>query len=332
VPITDTTTNRAYQKPNIANALTDDVGRIRAALDSIDTDMTTCLGGTFTSVNVGLGAVGTPSYTFTGDLNTGMWSPAADTLAFSTAGVDRFRFDPNGYSFYTYDSTSLGVGGITWRTGTSNESVFTMGVSTSLGKAFLTSTHNGSGTSQPLCINTGGSNLEVCRFTTSQELWVGYTSDNGAYKLQVNSQIFATSATIATSDLNYKTDVEALTGGYEMVKALRPITFTWIQQEDIVTEDGTLIREGHNFPTGRQLGFGAQEVQAALGDHPWISNLIKQNCRPEILADDGTVLAPEEPFLGIAEGNLIAVLTSALKEAIDEIESLKVRVLALESP
>ena len=43
MPITDTTTNRAYQKPNIANALSDDVARIRSGLDSIDTDMATVL-------------------------------------------------------------------------------------------------------------------------------------------------------------------------------------------------------------------------------------------------------------------------------------------------
>ena len=53
-------------------------------------------GGTFTTVTAttvvnGLGAVGTPSYTFTGDLNTGMWSPAADTVAVSTAGAERLR-------------------------------------------------------------------------------------------------------------------------------------------------------------------------------------------------------------------------------------------------
>jgi hypothetical protein len=34
-----------------------------------------------------VGAVGTPSYTFAGDLNTGMWSSAADTLDFSAGGV-----------------------------------------------------------------------------------------------------------------------------------------------------------------------------------------------------------------------------------------------------
>ena len=44
-----------------------------------------------TSIITGLGAVGTPSHTFTGDLNTGMWSPSADALAFSTAGVARVQ-------------------------------------------------------------------------------------------------------------------------------------------------------------------------------------------------------------------------------------------------
>lgn len=44
-----------------------------------------------TSISAGLGAVGTPAYTFTGDLNTGMWSPAADTLAFSSNGSEVVR-------------------------------------------------------------------------------------------------------------------------------------------------------------------------------------------------------------------------------------------------
>lgn len=44
----------------------------------------------------GLGSAATPSYTFTGDLNTGVWSPAADTLAVSTNGVERMRVDATG--------------------------------------------------------------------------------------------------------------------------------------------------------------------------------------------------------------------------------------------
>jgi hypothetical protein len=42
-------------------------------------------------VSAPLGAVATPSYSFTGDLNTGMYSPAADTWAVSTAGIERMR-------------------------------------------------------------------------------------------------------------------------------------------------------------------------------------------------------------------------------------------------
>jgi hypothetical protein len=43
-----------------------------------------------------LGAAATPSLTFTGDLNTGFWSPTADTLAASTAGSERLRITSAG--------------------------------------------------------------------------------------------------------------------------------------------------------------------------------------------------------------------------------------------
>lgn len=56
---------------------------------------TTASTGTFTTGTFGLGAVGTPSITITGDPNTGLWSPGADTLAVSTGGVERLRFFAN---------------------------------------------------------------------------------------------------------------------------------------------------------------------------------------------------------------------------------------------
>jgi len=43
-----------------------------------------------------LGAVGTPSITFTGDLNTGIYSPAADTIAFVEGGAEAMRIDSSG--------------------------------------------------------------------------------------------------------------------------------------------------------------------------------------------------------------------------------------------
>jgi hypothetical protein len=49
-----------------------------------------------TSFIAPLGAAGTPPYTFTGDTNTGMWSPSADALAWSTGGSERMRIDSSG--------------------------------------------------------------------------------------------------------------------------------------------------------------------------------------------------------------------------------------------
>ena len=44
----------------------------------------------------GLGTIGAPVLTFTGDLNTGIWSSGADTLNLSTAGSERLRIDSSG--------------------------------------------------------------------------------------------------------------------------------------------------------------------------------------------------------------------------------------------
>jgi len=49
-----------------------------------------------TSLALAAGLVATPSLTFTGDLNTGMWSPAADTIAWSTAGTEKMRITSTG--------------------------------------------------------------------------------------------------------------------------------------------------------------------------------------------------------------------------------------------
>ena len=65
-------------------------------------------GATGATLPAALGAVATPSYTFTGDLNTGMWSPAADTLALSTNGVERLRVNDSGVGIGAASGTSSG--------------------------------------------------------------------------------------------------------------------------------------------------------------------------------------------------------------------------------
>ena len=153
---------------------------------------------------------------------------------------------------------------------------------------------------------------EKMRIDASGNLLVGYTSSNGSYKLQVNSQIFATSSTIATSDANYKTNVMPLSGALGIVQKLNPVSFSW--KEHAV----------HNFDTATPtVGFLAQEVQTALSGQTYVNSIVKES---EVTLPDET----KEKFLGIAEGNMIALLTKAIQEQQATITTLTARIAALE--
>jgi hypothetical protein len=54
------------------------------------------LDGSVVSVAFSAGSVGAPSLYFTGDTNTGIYSPGADTLAFVEGGVEAMRIDSSG--------------------------------------------------------------------------------------------------------------------------------------------------------------------------------------------------------------------------------------------
>jgi hypothetical protein len=161
-------------------------------------------------------------------------------------------------------------------------------------------------TSAPGGTTQGTSASIAMMLEQNKYLLVGYTSSNGAYKLQVNSQIFATSATIATSDGRYKKDVAPITGGLALVNKLNPVSFNWKPHQV------------HDFDTvNTDVGFIAQEVQSALADSPYLSNVVKSN---QTELPDGT----KEDFLGIADGKLIPILVKAIQE-------LTARVAALEA-
>jgi hypothetical protein len=72
---------------------------------------------------VNLGTSGAPSYTFTGDSNTGMWSPAADTLAWSTAGIERARVAASGNFTIKEPSSGTSLTVIPFTDGTSGLAV-----------------------------------------------------------------------------------------------------------------------------------------------------------------------------------------------------------------
>jgi hypothetical protein len=156
--------------------------------------------------------------------------------------------------------------------------------------------------------------IEGMRLAQNQYLLVGYTSSNGAYRLQVNSQIFATSSSIATSDGRFKDNVLPISSGLDIIDSLNPVSFDW--KEHPV----------HNFVEGKTVGFIAQEVKEALKDYEWVNNIIKTNTTEAVLDEEGNEITPAEEFLGIAESNIIPLLVAAVKELRAEVNTLKAQI------
>ena len=244
-------------------------------------------------------------------------------ITFSTANTERMRIDSNGTVSIgtTQGGTGFGLLNVQ-RNASSSQSSLSIGdfntFSNDVGIYLRTSTNAGISwfNGGYLAFYRGGPGVtESMRIDASGNLLVGYTSSNGSYKLQVNSQIFATSSTIATSDANYKTNVMPLSGALDIVQKLNPVSFSW--KEHTV----------HNFDTATPtIGFLAQEVQTALSSQTYVNSIVKES---EVTLPDET----KEKFLGIAEGNMIALLTKAIQElkaTVDaqaaEITALKVKV------
>lgn len=96
-PVNISTVSGTLAVGNGGTGVTTGTGTGSVVLNTSPTLVTPTLGAaSATSTANSLGTVGAPSYTFTGDTNTGMWSPAADTVAVSTAGSERMRVTSTG--------------------------------------------------------------------------------------------------------------------------------------------------------------------------------------------------------------------------------------------
>jgi hypothetical protein len=183
-----------------------------------------------------LGAAGTPSITFTGDLNTGIYSPGADQVAISTSGTGRLFVDASGNVGVATGSpgASLHVAGAI--TSTPTGSGLLAGINSNYGQAKLYGSTGGildfgasgadanarllvnnSDSALQFYTNSGGSLAERMRLTAAGLLGLGTSSPSGKLNILQDSTSNTTPAiriTGSTGDpTNYFLDVVPILGG-----------------------------------------------------------------------------------------------------------------------
>ena len=247
-------------------------------------------------VQLGAGTVSAPALSTTGDTNTGIFFPAADTIAFAEGGVESMRIDSSGNVGIanTSPSTRLDVTGpasVTSFTGTTSLGVTVRGA-TSTNDFSGIDFRNSSASSGSVPVarigmiaTTGGSQLY---FGTSSSYVSGVNVT--AMTLDQSGNLVATGNVTAYSDARLKKNVTTIDNALELVEKMRGVRYERID-------------------SGKAgVGVIAQEMQEIV---------------PEVVH--------EGENLSVAYGNLVGVLIEAVKELSGEVKELSARVKELEA-
>jgi hypothetical protein len=135
------------------------------------------------------GSAGAPAIYSTGDTNTGIFFPAADTIAFAEGGTESMRIDSSGNLSV---GPTIGLG----RTNTSADGASQAGLN--------------------VYDTAGGSTAYVCVNFVRNGAGVGFistTNTNTAY--------------VTSSDYRLKENVQPMQDALDIISQLNPVTYTW---------------------------------------------------------------------------------------------------------
>lgn len=144
----------------------------------------------------------------------------------------------------------------------------------------------------------GSGSLAIRIIANSGRVLIGTTTDNGAYLLQVNSQIWATNSTIATSDGRLKENINDLNPSLNLLMGIKARTFSYKENTE------------YNFSQkGITIGFIAQELKEVLKDTPYADSIVVEAGK----------------YYGVAYEKIIPLLVKSIQELKTEVDILKAK-------
>jgi len=158
------------------------------------------------------------------------------------------------------------------------------------------------------------------------------TTDNAVDLGQGGSRwddVYATNGTIQTSDSRLKQEVETSVLGTDFVKALRPVSYKWIESKKVPIVDGTDENGENIYRTDGDGNWVYESRDGARKHWGFIAQEVKQVVDDVSVDFAGWTLSDKDDpnsTQSLRYEEFIAPLTKALQEAISEIETLKQRL------
>jgi hypothetical protein len=303
---------------------------------------TTANTGAFTTLSatgvttVQAGTVSLPAITTTGDTNTGIFFPAADTIAFTEGGAEVARFDSSGQlnigsttqngttsKLYVRQATDGGFKGLSVISSASQQYVGSFSIISGgildINQSYL----DGSGSYQPISFTTSGS--ERMRIGSAGQVYVGTTTDGtGASTFIVGGNVsiqYASNSALYrqlyySSNNNFYFNNGSNQAYISSAGAFTNASDARLKEEIVDIKygiDDVMKMQPRNYQMKADkikcVGFVAQELQTVI---------------PECVSGD------DEHYFGVDYGTLTAVLTSAIQELNAKVEAQAVRIAELE--